>query len=226
VSKVLAFDVETTGLDSSRHDIIQLAMLMIIDHKVVDRGVFYMRPRSVESVDPQALTIHGLGLDTIMEYERPMLVHQAIVNFLGEHIDKYDTTDKAYPLAFRADFDISFLKAHFEACKDPYMGSWVNTRMALDPLPLFRLLDYWGVVALPNYKLGTLAKHFDIELQAHDALSDIEATWALFEIAGKLLSNVTPTAPVPVPAPNMRGSGGPAIEWDESLFDKLGKQFT
>jgi DNA polymerase III epsilon subunit-like protein len=37
-------------------------------------------------------------------------------------------------------------------------------------------------VRLKNYRLETMCKHFGIELKAHDAMSDIEATKQLYEI--------------------------------------------
>ena len=69
-------------------------------------------------------------------------------------------------------------------CADPYFGSWFHFSY-IDPARIIPFLIYKGrMAALPDMKLGTIARHFGIQgEQAQDAMSDIKVTR---EIVGKL----------------------------------------
>lgn len=64
---------------------------------------------------------------------------------------------------------------------DVYFGSWFNYK-TIDPLSLLHILDGIGSISLENYKLETVCKHYDIPLDAHDALNDIKATRELTKL--------------------------------------------
>jgi len=44
------------------------------------------------------------------------------------------------------------------------------------------LWDFQGQLSLPNYKLQTVCEHFGVQIDAHDALSDIKATRELLQM--------------------------------------------
>jgi len=178
--KILAFDVETTGLSPERHDVIQAAFIYLDNGKIIDRRVWEMAPLSPGSVDPQALAVHGMSMETIMGFRDPRHVHSEITAWLAKYIDKFDPADKAWPLAYNGSFDLTFLSAHFKAVGDQYLGSWIHMSRLLDPLALARLFQYRGWLTLPSLKLAHVAEHFDISLRAHDAMSDIEASVELW----------------------------------------------
>jgi len=110
-------------------------------------------------------------------------------------IEKFDRNDKAYFGAFNAKFDLDFVSAWFKKLNDKYLGSWINWR-CVDAYPYLQMQEYLGLVDLPNLKLVTVAEHFGIELQAHDALSDVRAARALGYQALTMISSdrrITPT---------------------------------
>lgn len=197
--KIVACDVETTGLvdikepgnDLLYHDIIQLAFLYIENMEIVNRATFLMAPFKIENVDPEALRVHGHTTEQIKEYENPQSAHIRITRFLESHINKYDPSDKAYFLAFKGSFDLSFVNDHFKKCKDSYLGSFINWKI-LDPLSMIHYLQFTGSLPiLENCKLSTWCEHFGITLKAHDAESDIEATFELFKKVSLLMTGVT-----------------------------------
>lgn len=177
--KVLAVDVETTGLDPAKHEIIQLAAIYVQDGVEVASINLHFRPDSLQTIDPEAIAVHGQTVDTLMSYPPRKESHDVFINWLSQHIDRYDPLDKAYPLAYCGAFDMSFLQAHFNAQGDKYLGSWINRRL-LDPAALLSLLRYQGALVLPDHKLATVCKALNIPLVAHDALSDIRATLTVF----------------------------------------------
>jgi len=173
--KLFWFDVETTGLDPIKHDIVQLAFLIEIDGKIIESKNMLMQPFNYNAIDQQALERQNRTLEEIKTYPVPRQVYQELISILEKYVDRYDTSDKFHNGGYNSKFDMEFLKQYFIKNGDSFFGSWFNYR-SIDPLNLLHLLDGIGHVSLPDYKLETVCKHYKIPLKAHDALSDITAT--------------------------------------------------
>lgn len=173
--KVFYFDVETTGLDCTKHSIVQLAYIVEKNFNVFEAGNLLIRPFAHDPIDSEALAIHKRTKEEVLSYPEPAVVYRDLCEIFNKYIDKYDKNDKFYPAGFNVGFDLDFLSAFFKAMGDNYLGSFLNWKR-LDPLPFLYNMDFSGELELPNYKLETVCKHYGIDLIAHDALSDIRAT--------------------------------------------------
>ena len=179
--KAFWFDVETTGLESAIHGIVQLAGIVEINGEIKHEFDFKIRPFPADAIDDEALLIHGYTREAIQEFASPKEVYVELLDILGTYVNKFDKTDKFYPGGYNVSFDYGFLQAFFTKCCDKYFGSWFNHRK-LDPLPFLWRGDFIGKYRLENYKLETVAKHFGVDLVAHDALSDVRATREIFRM--------------------------------------------
>jgi DNA polymerase III subunit epsilon len=180
MKKVLFFDVETTGLESVKNDIIQLSGIVEIDGKSVEEFNYKCQPFSYENIDAKALEVNKVTLELLKTFELPGAIHQQFTALLSKHCEKFDKTDKFYPAGYNVKFDIDFLAKWFQKNNDKYLGSWINWK-ALDPLPVLYMMDFDGKISLPDYHLVTVCNHFGISIEgAHDALIDIKATRELF----------------------------------------------
>lgn len=188
MKKTLFFDTETTGLDSKKNSIIQFAGIMEYDGKEVDRINIKFQPFEEAEISQEALDKTGTTLEDILGYISHVEGFQKIQLFLDKHCNKFDRNDKIYPAGYNSKFDTEFLSEMFKYNGERFgIGSYFNWR-TIDPLPLLYLMDWTGKISLENYKLETVCKHFKITLtDAHDAMSDIEATRDLIK---KLLKNV------------------------------------
>lgn len=173
--KILYFDTETTGLDPITNDIIQLAGIIVIDGKEQETFNLRVQPFNYETVQQGALDVNGISLSALKQYPEPIVSYADFVNMLGRYVDKYDKNDKFTPAGYNVRFDMDFLSNFFLKNNDNYFGSWFNWKL-IDPLPLLHFLDFAGKINLPNYKLSTVCAHYNIEINAHDALGDIQAT--------------------------------------------------
>lgn len=180
--KVMFFDVETTGLDPVKHDIIELAYIVEVDGFVKERNCLYIQPFSYENIDPEALKISGHTVEQLHSFMDPREAYRAFVEVLGHYIDKFDRADKFFPShslweagGFNVRFDLEFLNQFFVKNGDKYFGSYFNWR-TLDPRPILAFLNYLGKIDLPKYSLEEACKYFGIEPGGHDASKDIEAT--------------------------------------------------
>lgn len=173
--KILYFDVETTGTNAVLNDIVQLSGIIEIDGKVVDTFNLRAKPTHFDTIQREDLEVTGLTEEELKQYPDARETYQQFVAILSRHCNKFNKSDKFYPAGFNVGFDLDFLNQFFRKQGDVYFDSWVNWK-AIDPLPFLRLLDLDGKLALENYKLSTVCSHLGIEIQAHDALSDITAT--------------------------------------------------
>lgn len=169
------FDVETTGLDSKENEIVQLGVMIEIDGEIRDERNFFLKPEKWDKISPDSLEITGKTLEDLKKYPDRKLGYYGLTSFLGMYCDKFDREDKYYPAGYNVGFDLDFLGEFFKSMKDPYLGSWINWRQ-IDPLKILYFLDARGDFKLPNYKLSTVCELFKIDIDAHDAMSDIRAT--------------------------------------------------
>lgn len=173
--KLFIFDVETTGINPVRNDITQLSGMIEIGGKKEYEFNFRCQPLDWEAVDAQALEVTGIGLEELKTYPKPAQVYRDLLSVLGKYCDKFDRNDKFYIVGYNVRFDVDFLYNFFKKNNDKYFGSWFNWKL-IDPLPILHWMEYRGKIKLENYKLGTVCEHYGIEIEAHDAMSDIIAT--------------------------------------------------
>ena len=173
--KVLYFDTETTGLNPVHNDIIQIAGVIEIDGKIMEEFNLTCQPFSFDNISKQALEINKRTVDEIREFQKPAFLHADLKKLFSKYVDQYNKNDKFIPAGQNVRFDIDFLHQFFQKNNDKYFGSWLKWQ-GVDLLALASILQYAGKFTLENLKLETLAKHFRVELEAHDALEDIKAT--------------------------------------------------
>lgn len=188
--KILYFDTETTGLNCEKHAMIQLAGILEVDGREVERFNYKIKPFLQDEIDPSALKIHGLNVETIQQFEEPGKVYNQFVEMLCRHIDKYNSKDKFYPAGYNVRFDLDFLASFFRKNGDVYFGSFCNWK-AIDALPILHFFDHMEYVKYENYKLETVCQKMNIQIQAHDALSDIEATRELLKRLKRMIQVTT-----------------------------------
>jgi len=181
VVKVLWLDTETTGLQDYKHDIIQLAYAVEINEKIVESGNLLIQPHRPENIDPSAMAIHGRSTEQVCCAPHLPIkeAHRQLTEVLAMYCNKFDKSDKFHMGGFNVLFDEGFLKAFFKNCGDTYYGSWFNYRK-IDALQLAWMCEYRRLIQSVDFKLSTLCSLFNIDLTAHDAMSDILASRELF----------------------------------------------
>ena len=186
MKKIFWLDTETTGVDCNKHAIIQLSAQIEIDDTV--RHVINMRiqPFPGAEISPQALEINGMTEEEIQAFTPLDSSLKTLKNILKRYVNKFNRDDKFVIAGYNVGFDTNFLRAAFDYINDPYYGSWF---FPCNRDVMTYVADYITLsgVRLKNYRLETMCEHFGIELKAHDAMSDIEATKQLYEVIQKYL---------------------------------------
>lgn len=182
--KIFYFDVETTGLDAKDNDIITIAYMIEIDGDIKLTKYLKLQPFNYENISTKALEVNGITLEELKTFIKPEDAYHELIVDMSMFCDKYNRNDKYTPAGYNARFDIDFLSHFFKKNNDQYLGSFFNWK-TVDPLSILYFNHFKEEINLVNYKLETVCKHYGIEIEAHDALSDIKATHSLIEILKK-----------------------------------------
>lgn len=182
MNKILYADVETTGLNPSRHGIIQIAVIAEVDGEEVDSMALDVRPLPDDVIETAALRVNGKTHEEIKGYPPAESVKSMLEEFLGHRVDRYNSSDKFALVAYNASFDDDFLRAWFKKLGDSFYGSWIWwPPVDAAVLAMMRLGDRRA--EMPNFKLATVAKELGIEVdeeQTHDALYDVRLAREVF----------------------------------------------
>lgn len=186
-SKVLWVDCETTGTDPEINDIWQLAYLIEIDGAVVDGENMYIRPFNVKNIEDRALEVGGTTIEKLLEIELDVKGAVAQIKKTWEkYINKFDRDDKFVIAGYWVNFDMGFIRSLFRKAGDKYgVGSWCFSP-CLDVASFVAVAVAKYGFRFPNYKLKTVCDRIGIPIDAHDALSDIQATRTLYQALGGL----------------------------------------
>lgn len=177
---VMYFDVETTGLDPVKNGIIEFAAIFEEGGKEVERFHIKINPSTYDKpvgIDEVALKVNKTSLSDLARYPHSKDGFQKLLSALN----RISGTSKMIPVGYNSgNFDIPFLKAWFEDNGEDY-GNWFHYK-DIDVFALVKVLKYFKKFQTKDDKLETVCKHFGIEIDAHNAMSDIEATRELFKV--------------------------------------------
>ena len=102
--KIALLDVETTGLDASIHEILEIAVIVFDDDtlKILDKYETKVYPEHIDTAHPKALAVNGY---TPEEWDKAGAVYlEEMMRSLA------NGTDGCVFMAFNAPFDLGFLK--------------------------------------------------------------------------------------------------------------------
>lgn len=188
MEKILWIDTETTGLSPVIHSMIQIAGIIDIDGKEVERFNFRSQPHSDFEIDDYALRVNKSTRDEIFSYPPMVETHNNLIKTFEKYINKYDKTDKFIVAGQNIKFDMDILSHFFMRLNDTYLGSWIDFKNRIDLYDITNALKVMKFIEVETVSLEPLCKYFGITYNAHDAMDDIAATREIYYIAKKNLS--------------------------------------
>lgn len=167
-----AIDVETTGLSSGIHEIVQIAVIPYKDYLPFGKFVAYVKP--FKRVDPKALEVNGLTMEMLNMMPTPAQVRACFLDWKRDFLGP----DKITPLGHNyGGFDLGFLKAFFS---DDLYNSIFDYHYD-DSMIFARGLIKAGKLPKMSCSLKSLKEHFKIESKAHDAYEDAVSSLKVYE---------------------------------------------
>lgn len=165
---LVIFDLETTGVDKSKDQIIQFAAIKVNPetHQVIDSKNLWIQPIGQYQISIQAYFKHGVKPDDLKDKPHFSEVAQEIVDFMKDcDIVTYNGNG----------FDIPFLLTELDRCGISF--SFMNSKCYDTYLEERKRNGMHLGEVYTRYKGKTME---EAGLQAHDALSDVKATYTIF----------------------------------------------
>ena len=158
-------DTETTGLDSQKDRLIEIAAIRVRGGKEVARFETLVKPGRKLSKKISELT--GITDEELKDAPKPQECLPEFLDFLKDDII----------VAHNANFDVNFIYDSLERCElPPLKNNFVD---------MLRIAKYVRP-DLDNYKLSTLAEEYAVpQPTAHRALADCETTMAVLQKLGE-----------------------------------------
>lgn len=172
--KIIALDIETTGLDKEKDEILQVSICDIEGHTFLN---MYIRPTrhtewpeamQINGITPESLAGAPTWVDAIEHIQKIINYAEEIVTYNGDY------------------FDIPFLEKNGI--------KFDHIRIKHDVMQMYSI--YRGI---PNqesgrykrFKLTEAAEYFGINFNAHDSEQDAIATAAVFNILMSIKARIT-----------------------------------
>lgn len=165
-NNIVAFDLETTGLNTQTDHIIQIGLVKFDKSTYEELGhiMFYIKPETNFSIDPYAQEKHGISKDFVIENGVLLRdVWSEISEFIGDcDILSYNGNSFDVPMLYN---NLKRYNLEFDFVSRKYYDSMVVERKRI------------------QYKLSeTYKRYTGEELEdAHDALADVRATVQVFK---------------------------------------------
>ena len=173
-------DVETTGLDPTEHEIIEIALIRTDGQfSILDKYETKILPRHIETASKKALEINGYDPD----------VWEAEAVSLEEALETIDELlEDAIPAGQNTQFDLGFLKAAYRSLEREV--SWYNYH-SLDTASLAVPLMMSGKIK--GLSLRRVCAYLGVINQApHRAYGDVLATMRVAQILTKMYRHSIP----------------------------------
>jgi DNA polymerase III epsilon subunit-like protein len=178
-------DIETTGLDSHKHDVIELSIARMGAEGETAQRTWCLKPLTPDTIDPGALRVNGHKLEDLLHktkegrerYQDAAKVAVEIENWLAE--DGLPA-EKRFLIGQNVSFDRDRLEQLW--IKLESKDSFPFGRRYMDTMVVELFLDYCKGQFAEGYSLSNLVKKYGVtNTKAHTAAADVKATKEVFE---------------------------------------------
>lgn len=184
-------DIETTGLDSHKHDIIELSLRRLGDDA---QKTWCFKPLTPDTIDPVSLKINGHKLEDLLHktkegrdrYLDPISTLVDIENWLA---DDGVPAEKRFLIGHNIGFDKERLSVFWSKCGSE--SSFPFGRRQMDTMENALFFDYCMGEFAEGYSLANLNKKYGVKNEkAHTAAADVNATKEVFEKQVELMKKL------------------------------------
>ena len=155
--KVVALDIETTGLDSATDEIISIGAVKSTNGEEIERFYRIIQPDKV--ISPKITDLTGLSQQKV---EQEGISLEAALTDLRDFIGRFIV------VGYNVAFDWGFIERGYDKVGQDRLGNRI-----IDLLKVVRQKE----VFLDNFRFETVLKYYQIENQdQHNSLADADAT--------------------------------------------------
>lgn len=157
----IVIDIETTGFSPQSNEIIEVALLIVKDSKVIKEYQQLLKPK--EKITKKITALTGITNDMVKDQPSFSDIAEDLIELINTHV----------LVGHNVDFDICFLYDHLLKTKNYHLRNNYIDTMHLS-INLFKHLD--------SYSLECICRYLNIPFKnEHRALSDCKATYHCYE---------------------------------------------
>jgi DNA polymerase III alpha subunit (gram-positive type) len=178
-------DIETTGLDSHLHDVIELSMYRLGDTTETAQMTWCIKPLTPETADPVALRINGHKLEDITHKTKEGRERYREASSVLVDVENWMALDgmpaeKRFLIGQNVGFDKDRLEMLWIKCNSK--DSFPIGRRVMDTMIMELFFDFCKGEFAEGYSLNQIIKKYGIKNEkAHTAAADVKATKEVFE---------------------------------------------
>ena len=173
--EIIIFDTETTGLDTAKDDIIQIAAIKLYEGQIIDTFEIYI---NTEIDVTSSESIHHISKKHLNELGVPHSKGlKAFLEFIGEN---------SILIAHNIGFDYSILNSNLQRFCGTDLTNYCSQKF--DSITISKLI----YPNFPSYKLKELIEFLKLEgVNSHNAMDDVKATAELIKkLQSEYLENI------------------------------------
>lgn len=180
----LLVDIETTGFDEKKHQILEIGMLAIKDMEIIASMNIALKHKEY-TVTTSAMKANKINL---IEHEKNALTLDEAGTTILKFFEDYNETEKGFiPIGQNVEFDLRFLESMFlKIGKIKEYREYVSYRK-LDIMQLALIKNLEGKIQLEKQDLDYLLNSLNIDIPdyRHRALGDCQLE---YEVLKRLLT--------------------------------------
>lgn len=164
--KQLFIDIETTGFSREWNEIIELAAIVYDSDSKETLDSFHMYARPIKGIPSNITQLTGITNEQVSNCKPEW-------DMLLEFCDWLDNYNIEQVIGHNCKaFDLPFI---INKCNKYKLKCNINNATIIDTLSYARQLKKKGLLTVENLKQSTLGTYFNIQYEAHSALSDVRA---------------------------------------------------
>lgn len=191
---LLFLDLETTGLDPEKHEVIELAGMLVVNNIVKEEFSLFFKPTNFDIIEQDALRTTGYTVEKLMA-----LNDNPVVSLMGIDalLKKYGGNEIWTLAGQKTTFDRSFFNKFWARYQPANVRLFRNvfSFMNVDLINIATTFHLSGVYTFENFKLDTILKTLGMEFDGnhHSAIDDVKNTYKAYAFFMEKLKQIPVT---------------------------------
>lgn len=175
MDNVFVVDIETTGLDFWRNEILTISISAVSNFVTVSEEVFKFKPERKQYYSAESEQIHGISLKEAMGFNNSKKEWNRFLDFISSF------SERPLPIICHAMWFGKYFDSTFIDCQ-LFMRELLFEKRKFIGKPVSTITMAKSIYNYESYSLDSLCKRYSIPLDHHNAVSDRIACQKLFEI--------------------------------------------
>lgn len=171
--KYLYLSIATTGLDCHLEDIVGISLIIEENNEIIERCTIGIRPRKgrlPSSISEESLRLNGLTVEQLRTFKTPEHACGELLSILKDHSD--NGKNRLSIVGHYNIFSYKFIKNFITFYTEYNISDYISAK-SIDLKEVAPFVEYHTGISFKDYKLPTLARYFNLELDTTNIESKV-----------------------------------------------------